>query len=86
VIYVSSPIDPRDDTTTYPNHEIWKGVTCDDGASFQWTPITMNSPDENLRPVVPKWDGQNTALLWFRGNYQTAQRYDAEVVGILTRE
>jgi hypothetical protein len=46
----------------------------------------MNSPDENLRPVVPKWDGQNTALLWFRGNYQTAQRYDAEVVGILTRE
>ncbi len=86
VIYVSTPIDPRDDTTTYANHEIWKGVTCDDGASFQWTPLTMNSPNENLRPVVPKWNAQNTALLWFRGNYQTAQTYVAEVVGILTRE
>jgi hypothetical protein len=48
--------------------------------------MTMNSPSENLRPVVPKWDARNTALLWFRGNYQTAQMYDAEVVGILTRE
>jgi hypothetical protein len=86
VVYVSTPIDPRDDSTTYDVHEIWKGVTCDDGASFQWTPMTMNSPSENLRPVVPKWDARNTALLWFRGNYQTAQMYDAEVVGILTRE
>jgi hypothetical protein len=51
------------------NHEIWKGVTCDDGASFQWTPMTMNSQNENLRPVVPKWNAQNSALLWFRGNY-----------------
>ena len=86
VIYVSTPIDPRDDSTTYDVHEIWKGVTCDDGATFQWTPMTMNSEHENLRPVVPKWDTQNTALVWFRGNYQTAQMYTAEVVGILTRE
>jgi hypothetical protein len=86
VIYVSTPIDPRDDTTTYDVHEIWKGVTCDDGASFTWTPMTMNSPNENLRPVVPKWDAQNTALVWFRGSYQTAQRYDAEVVGMITQQ
>jgi hypothetical protein len=85
VVYVSTPIDPRDDETTYDVHEIWKGVTCDDGATFTWTPVTMNSPHENLRPAVPKWDTKNTALLWFRGNYQTAQMYDAEVVGILTR-
>ncbi len=86
VIYVSTPIDPRDDTTTYDVHEIWKGVTCDEGASFEWTPLTMNSPNENLRPAVPKWDAQNTAVLWFRGNYQTAQRYSAEVVGIVSQE
>jgi hypothetical protein len=86
VIYMSTPIDPRDDTTDLGNHEIWKGVTCDDGASFTWTPITMNSSVDNLRPVVPKWDTQNTALLWFRGTYQTAQIYDEEVVGIVTRE
>lgn len=83
VIYVSTNIDPRDDRTEYPVNEIWKGVTCDDGASFVWTPLTMKSEHENLRPVVPKWDAQNTAILWFRGNYQTAQMYSAEVVGII---
>ncbi len=86
VIYVSTNIDPRNNSTEYPVNEIWKGVSCDDGASFAWTPITMESPDENLRPVVPKWNAQNTALLWFRGNYQTAQMFGTEVVGIITRE
>jgi hypothetical protein len=85
-VYVSTNIDPRDETKTYPVNEIWKGVTCDAGATFTWTPITMNSDNENLRPVVPKWDVKNKAVLWFRGNYQTAQMYSAEVVGILKRE
>jgi hypothetical protein len=86
VIYVSTNIDPRDDSTDHTVNEIWKGVTCDDGASFTWTPMTMNSPRENLRPVVPKWDNKNSALLWFRGDYQTAQMYRAEVVGIIDRQ
>ncbi|MEI9950245.1 MAG: hypothetical protein WDO74_15030 [Pseudomonadota bacterium] len=82
-VYVSTNIDPRDDKTEYSVNEIWKGVSCDNGATFTWTPMTMNSEKENLRPVVPKWDVKNTALLWFRGNYQTAQTYSAEVVGII---
>lgn len=83
VVYVSTTYDPRDDTTIHPKHEIWKGVTCDSGATFEWTPITMNSQEENVRPVVPKWDDKKTALLWFRGKYNTAQKYDASVVGML---
>jgi hypothetical protein len=85
IIYISTNIDPRDDKTEYPVNEIWKGVTCDSGATFVWSPITMNSVHENLRPVVPKWDAQNSALLWFRGDYETAQMYSAEVVGIIER-
>jgi len=85
VIYVSTPVDPRDDTTVYPVHEIWKGVTCDNGATFKWEPITMNSENENLRPAVPKWDAKNSVVAWFRGNYQTAQMFSAETVGIITR-
>lgn len=85
VIYVSTNIDPRDDKKEYPVNEIWKGVTCDDGATFTWIPMTMNSENENLRPVVPKWDAENTAVLWFRGNYQTAQMYSAQVVGIIAK-
>lgn len=46
-------------------HEIWKEVTCDNGATFQWTPMTMNSEHENVRPVVPKWDaGRVPARSW----------------------
>ncbi|HKO48729.1 MAG TPA: BNR-4 repeat-containing protein [Polyangiaceae bacterium] len=85
-VYVSTNIDPRDDKTEYPVNEIWKGVSCDNGATFTWTPITMNSEKENLRPVVPKWDVKNKALLWFRGTYNTAQMYSAEVVGIIDRK
>ena len=85
VIYISTPYDPRDDATDLGQHEIWKGVTCDDGASFTWTPVTMNSSKDNLRPVMPKWDANNSALLWFRGSYSTAQSYQEEVVGIISQ-
>ena len=86
MVYVSTNIDPRNEDIEYLVNEIWKGVTCDDGASFVWTPLTMNSQNENLRPAVPKWDTKNTALLWFRGNYQTAQVFTTEVVGIISQE
>lgn len=85
VIYISTPYDPRDDTTDLGQHEIWKGVTCDDGATFTWTPVTMNSGVDNLRPIVPKWDAENSALLWFRGSYSSAQSYNEEVVGIISQ-
>jgi hypothetical protein len=84
VVYISTPIDPRDDSAL-SSHEIFQGVTCDEGATFQWTPITWNSNRDNLRPIVPAWDGNNMVLLWFRGSYSTAQIYDEEVVGIITR-
>lgn len=86
IIYVSTPIDPRDDSTNLGQHEVFMGVTCDDGATFTFTPITMNSSKQNLRPIVPKWDGNNMVLLWFRGAYRSAQDYDEEVVGIVTTD
>jgi len=84
IIYISSHIDPRDDSAL-DTHEIFMGVTCDEGATFEWTPITWNSTKQNLRPIVPKWNGSNMALLWFRGSYSTAQIYNEEVVGIVTQ-
>jgi hypothetical protein len=85
VIYMSSPIDPRNDTAL-PHREIFQGVTCDGGATFQWTPITWKSSEDNIRPLVPAWDRQNMVLLWSRGTYSTAQIYNEEVVGIITRK
>lgn len=90
-IYISTKYDPRAVTpgvfdTNQPYsavREIWKGVTTNHGASFTWAPITQNSVRDNLRPIVPAWDGSDTALLWFRGSYSTAQIYDEAPVGIV---
>lgn len=82
-IYVSTPIDPRDDTTSTGNHEIWRGTTCDEGETFTWTPITENSSEDQLRPVVPDWDSDRTALLWMSGAYNSAQTYSAKIVGVI---
>ena len=84
VIYISTPFDPRDDSDLTV-HEIFKGVTADNGASWTWSPITQKSVRDNFRPVVPAWNKNNTALLWWRGTYYTAQIFDAAVVGILDR-
>ena len=84
IIYISTTIDPRDDTTDLGVHEIFEGITCDDGATWQWIPITQKSTADNLRPIVPNWNAKNTALLWWKGTYIKAQQYDAQIVGLIT--
>lgn len=84
-LYISTPYSPVDTSVSLGVHEIWKGATSDNGASWTWTPITQNSVRDNLRPIVPLWDKSNTALLWCRGTYSAAQIFDAAVVGILDR-
>jgi hypothetical protein len=86
IIYISTTIDPRDGSTAYNHHEIFMGVTCDGGVSFTWTPITLNSTADNLRPVVPAWNSSNMALLWLRGLYTTAQVFNEKLVGIVTQQ
>jgi hypothetical protein len=86
-LYISTPYDPRDPTgsTTTPWYEIYKGVTSDGGADWNWSAITQNSTMDNLRPIVPAWDSSHAALVWFRGTYTTAQNIDAAVVGLVDK-
>ena len=82
VIFVSTTFDPRTDMAgPSGKRELFMGVTCDNGATFKWTPLTENSTEDNIRPVVPKWDSSHTLLLWLRGKYETAQKYTLKVVG-----
>lgn len=81
-IYVSTPIDPRDDSDLN-HHEIFRGRTTDDGATWEWTPITEESTVDNFRPIVAPGDPRRSALLWFRGTMSRSQHYEAEVVGIV---
>jgi len=76
VIYISTDADP---VTGKPlvssadhkrHHELFRGETTDRGATWTWTPITTNSTTDNLRPIVPKWNSNRTALVWMRGTYR----------------
>jgi hypothetical protein len=49
-------------------------------------PITWKSTRDNFRPIVPAWDNNHTALLWLRGTYNSAQSFDAAIVGVLDYE
>jgi FkbM family methyltransferase len=81
VVYVSTPIDPRHGRTL-PRHEIFKGVTSDLGASWDWSAVTESSSVDNLRPMAVKC-GVDTAVLWLRGKMDTSQRYQMAVVGVI---
>jgi hypothetical protein len=83
-IYVSSIYDPSDDKTKTSKREIYQGITCDNGATWKWVPVTKGSTVDNIRPVVPKWDASHTALLWMRGTYTTAQNMTMNIVGTIS--
>ena len=84
-IYISTEINPiTDEPTTH--HEIYKGVTSDDGATWSWTALTENSTYDNLRPIVPQWDSENTALIWWRGEKFSHANNDAAVVGMILND
>ncbi|MFO7446434.1 MAG: T9SS type A sorting domain-containing protein [Ignavibacteriaceae bacterium] len=82
-LYISTPYDPRDTTINLGVREIFKGVTSNNGETWEWTPVTQNSVRDNIRPIVPAWENNKTALLWCRGTYISAQGFDAAVVGII---
>ena len=84
-IYISTHIDPRTDEDIIFS-EIFEGSTNDEGSSWNWIPVTENSNQHNFRPVVPEWDENHTALLWFRGSYNAAQSFDAAIVGLIESE
>jgi hypothetical protein len=76
VVYISTDADP---VTGEPlvssadgkrHYELFRGATADGGAHWAWSPLTANSTVDNLRPIVPKWDADQVALLWMRGTYR----------------
>ena len=58
----------------------------DDGMNWDWVPITENSTEDNIRPIVPDWDNQNTAVIWLQGTYDHYTDYNLKVVGVIISE
>jgi len=63
-------------------YELYRGDTQDDGKTWKWSALTKKSKRDNIRPVVPEWDG-GTLVLWLRGSYKSMSSYDMDVVGML---
>lgn len=80
-VFISTNVDPLTGRKTGTGHyEIYSGKTGDGGATWRWTALTDNSEEDNLRPLVPKWESGKTALLWLRGSFSTYTNYKLEVV------
>jgi hypothetical protein len=62
--------------------EVFRGVTAD-GRTWRWQPLTRNSTQDNLRPIVPRTGRGDELVLWVRGRYRSYTDYDLEVVGLL---
>ena len=52
------------------HHELFHGATTDGGLNWQWTPLTQDSTEDNLRPQIPIWRDDRVALVWMRGRYE----------------
>lgn len=90
VVYISTNADPVSgeplisNTDGLRHHELFRGLTEDDGATWDFEPITRDSTADNLRPLVPRWDDERTALVWMRGKYSSNQgQWTTAVVGLI---
>jgi hypothetical protein len=86
VIYISTNFDPVTDVNIGIRREIFKGVTYDNGATWDWTQITFHSTVDNIRPAIPKWDANNTAVFWTRGSYPSQEQFNFTLVGMVEEE
>ena len=61
-------------------YEIYRGFTTDGGLTFTWTQITVDSTNDNLRPIVPPDHGRREFLLWFNGTYTSYTSFSTKVL------
>jgi len=86
-VYISTNVNPTTGAPLSSGHyEIFQGRTNDDGVNWIWLPITENSTEDNIRPIVPDWDDQNTAVIWLQGTYDGYTDFNLKVVGVIISE
>lgn len=65
------------------HREIRHYTTSDNGQTWAVEPITADSPQDNLRPVMPRGATDGPAsLLWMAGSYAHWTDYDTAIVGL----
>ena len=83
-VYLSSDVNIESGEPNGSGHyEIYQGTTQDAGRTWTWSAITKGSDVDNLRPIVPKSNGNGSIVLWLKGKYNSYTDYDLDVVGIV---
>ncbi|HMI88670.1 MAG TPA: BNR-4 repeat-containing protein [Polyangiaceae bacterium] len=93
IVYISTNADPVlgtplvSTTDGRRHYEIFRGITRDEGATWEWLGLTQGSTVDNLRPIVPPpGNGGQKVLLWLRGQYRAYTDYQQEVVALFYRD
>lgn len=81
-VVISTPIDPADGTES-GFHHLHGGVTEDGGETWSWHAMTPGSRVDNLRPYIPDWPGEHTALVWMSGWYHTFRWWETDVIAAI---
>jgi len=63
--------------------ELWRGFTPDGGRSWDWEPVTADSTEDQIRPIVPRGtaDPAGATVLWLRGRMKSYSDYRLDAVG-----
>lgn len=88
VVYISTDVHPKTGRPLGSNrdqrHEIYRGITKDQGATWKWKSVTKNSAQDNIRPIVLDYKGKEV-VIWLQGRYTTYKDYDLQVIGRMPR-
>ncbi len=89
IVYISTNVDP---TTGKPltlsgnqYHEIFRGNTSDQGATWKWVAITKDSKEDNIRPMIVA-NEHYEALLWLKGKYTAYTKYNLKAMGLIQKK
>jgi len=89
IIYISTNANPTTGAALMSagdgrrHWEIFRGNMTNAGDSWQWTPVTMNSTLDNLRPIVVSDGGSRKVLLWLRGTYRAYTDYQQQILMLI---
>ncbi|WP_339924758.1 BNR-4 repeat-containing protein [uncultured Cyclobacterium sp.] len=61
-------------------YEIFRGERLNEESPWEFTPVTFNSKEDNLRPIVLA-DDNREIVLWLTGRYTTYKDYQLKVYG-----
>ena len=87
VIYISTDADPMTgkplmtEADGLRHRELFMGRSYDGGRSWDWSPLTEQSIDDNIRPIAVAWGEDRTILLWLQGSMKSYTDYEFQIQG-----